>query len=644
MAFRSVTTRLIFWTVLASGLVFVATLVVSNRIARDAALRAAETEARQATDRLANRIAAVLTAVEESAQLLAETLETLDPDPPATERLLRRFVGSEQDIAGAAAAYAPAPAARGRSSRRALFVFGRSEDPAALGYVDLASREDYTRTPWYAVPAASGEPAWSEPYLQAASGHAIVTYSVPFFAGEGASRRLRGVATADVPLAFLSQIVREVHPGETGRALVLSRTGRILALSGNRRFQSEADFLDQLPAQRRADLEPLVRRMLSGSTGFTEASVGGRAGRILYQPLGRAGWSLGVFYPEQELMAGARQLRTLQAALGVTGLAVLGAVVVALSRRYTAPLRELAAAAHALASNLDAALPETRSQDELGALATAFRDMRDELRRYLRDLEAATKARERLESELAIARRIQMDMLPRPSAGGAGLGYELSALLEPALAVGGDLFDHSASAERVFFLVADVSGKGIPAALFMARASTLVQSAVARRLDPTEILAEVNRGLCRENAEGMYVTAACGVLEIATGELAFACAGHQPPVRLCAGAAPSPLPAQGGTVLGLFEGARFPLERARLAPGEAIFAFTDGVDEAFDAGGALFGQARLLSCLAPLAGAPAASVNAAVRDAVRRFAGEAPQSDDMTMLTLRYLAERPDDD
>ena len=185
--------------------------------------------------------------------------------------------------------------------------------------------------------------------------------------------------------------------------------------------------------------------------------------------------------------------------------------------------------------------------------------------------------------------------------------------------------------------MADVSGKGIPAALFMARASTLFQSAVARRLDPTEILDEVNRGLCRENAFGMYVTAACGALEIASGELAFACAGHQPPVRLCAGGPPGPLPAQGGTVLGLFEGAVYPLERARLLPGDAIFAFTDGVDEAFDAAGALFGREHLLACLAPLAGAPAASVNAAVRDAVRRFAGDAPQSDDMTLLTLRYL-------
>ena len=636
MAFRSVTTRLIFWTVLASGLVFTATLVVSNRIARNAALRAAEIEARQATDRLANRIAAVLAAVEESAQLLAETLETLEPDRPATERLLRRYVASEQDIAGAAAAYAPGAAGRGPLAQRALFVFGRLDDPGALGVVDLSSGE-YTGRPWYAVPAASGEPAWSEPYLQPASGHAIVTYSVPFFAGEGSARRLRGVATADLPLAFLSQIAGEVHPGDTGRALVLSRTGRILALSGNRRFETDAEFIEQLPAARRADLEPLVRHMVSGSAGFAQARVGGVAGRILYQPLGRAGWSLGVFYPEQELMAGVRQLRALQATLGVTGLAVLAAVVVALSRRFTAPLRELAGAARRLASNLDAPLPRARSQDELGALAIAFGDMREDLRRYLRDLEAATKARERLESELAIARRIQMDMLPRPSAGGEGLGFELAALLEPALAVGGDLFDHLADGGRVFFLVADVSGKGIPAALFMARASTLFQSAVARRRDPTEILGEVNRGLCRENAEGMYVTAACGVLEIASGELAFACAGHQPPVRLRADRRPDPLPAQGGTVLGLFEGARFPLERARLLPGEAIFAFTDGVDEAFDAKGALFGSDRLLSCLESLAGAPAAGVNAAVRDAVRRFAGEAPQSDDMTMLTLRYL-------
>jgi sigma-B regulation protein RsbU (phosphoserine phosphatase) len=262
--------------------------------------------------------------------------------------------------------------------------------------------------------------------------------------------------------------------------------------------------------------------------------------------------------------------------------------------------------------------------------------MRDALRRYVHDLEVTTAAKQRLESELAIAKRIQMDMLPSRQAGSPEEGYELAALLEPARQVGGDLFDHLASAGHVFFLVADVSGKGVPAALFMARAKTLFEAAAARQRDPSALLAEVNRGLCRENEAGMYVTAVCGVVELATGELCFACAGHEPPVRLGRGAPPLPLETEGGTVLGLLDGAAYPQTRVCLSPGEAVFACTDGVNEAFDTDGALFGTPRLLDCLARLASATPEVVNAGVRDAVRAFAGAARQSDDITALTLRY--------
>lgn len=637
MAFRSLTTRLIFWTVLASGAVLVATLVVSNAVARRTAFDAAEQQAGQAAERLANRIRVVLSAVEESAELLAAALETLELKPGATESLLRRFVANEQDIYGAAAAYAP-DEAHGRELF-APYVYGRSERPEELKAVDLAAPGyDYVKRDWYTVPARAGRPAWSEPYLDTgASDAALVTYAVPFFRGEGPTRRLRGIATADVRLDWLEAIVRDVRLGRTGRALVLSAEGRILALSHDQGFLgARRPLVEQLPADQRPQLEPLVRQMLSGQRGFQPIEIQGRRGRMLYQPIGAAGWSLGVFYPEEELMAGVARLREIQAALGLLGLLLLALVVVLLSRRLTAPLRQLADAARGLAANLEADLPTPRGADELGALASAFREMRDALRRYVHDLEATTAAKQRLEGELRVARRIQMDMLPHPTDGGPADGYELAAVLEPARAVGGDLYDHRRVGDRVFWLVADVSGKGVGAALFMARAKALFEAWSARRGDPAEILVEVNRGIVRENDAGMYVTAVCGWLDVPTGELTFACAGHDAPLRLAPGTAAAPLPAEGGPVLGLLEDVAFPVNAVRLAPGEAILAYTDGVGEAFDEGGDLFGLERLLAAVAGAASSSPADVNAAVRAAVRDFAGSAPQSDDITIMTLRY--------
>ena len=172
----------------------------------------------------------VLSAVEESAELLAAALETLELRPGQTESLLRRFVASEEDIYGAAAAYAP-----GETRGRELFapyVYGRSDDPAALQALDLAAPGyDYTRAGLVrGARALRAQPTWSEPYVDTgASGQALVTYAVPFFVATGAARRLRGVATADLRLDWLQAIVRDVRLGQTGRALVLSREGRILA-------------------------------------------------------------------------------------------------------------------------------------------------------------------------------------------------------------------------------------------------------------------------------------------------------------------------------------------------------------------------------------------------------------------------------
>jgi sigma-B regulation protein RsbU (phosphoserine phosphatase) len=634
--FRSLTTRLISWTLLASGAVFLTTLVASNRVARETAVRAAEEEARQTAQRLANRVRGVLSAVEESAQFLAVTLETLELKPGATERLLRRYVVSEQDIYGAAAAYAP-----GEAHGRELFapyVYGRSDDPAALRAVDLAAPGyDYVRRAWYAVPARSGEPTWSEPYLDVgASGEAIVTYAVPFFAGSAKARRLRGLATADLRLDWLQAIVRDVRLGKTGRTLVLSREGRILAFSGPRALASVTPLVEQLPADVRLTIEPLVHRMLSGQSGFQPLELDGGRGRMLYLPVGAAGWSLGVFYPEEELMAGATRLRAIQLPLALLGLLVLGAVVVFLARRLTAPLRELSAAARGLAVDLDADLPTPHSADELGALAIAFRDMRDALRRYIHELETTTAAKQRLEGELAVARRIQMDMLPSPSSGGVDDGYEIAALLEPARTVGGDLYDHRAVDGRVFFLVADVSGKGVGAALFMARAKALFEAWAARPRSPTETLVEVNRGLTRENDAGLYVTAVCGWLETATGGVTWACAGHEPPLHVPREGRPEPLAGEGGPVLGLLDAVSFPSNVARLAPGDALLAYTDGVGEAFDKDGELFGTGRLVASVAAAPSREPQALNATVREAVRRFAATAPQSDDITILTLRY--------
>ena len=276
----------------------------------------------------------------------------------------------------------------------------------------------------------------------------------------------------------------------------------------------------------------------------------------------------------------------------------------------------------------------------LKAAADFLRDKNEylaaEVARRVRELEAETRARQKLETELEIARRIQMDMLPTGGSRNSEL-YDLAALLVPARAVGGDLYDYFPLGGKLYFLVGDVSGKGVPAALFMVRAKTLFATVARHDTDLGGVLAEVNRGLCADNEAAMFATLFAGTLDLDTGELRCAVGGHEPPILIPAsGEAARIVPVDGGPALGLQPEAAFATIPYALRPGDALVLYTDGVTEAEAEQGGFFTDERLLELLSGAQKISAAAIADRVLGAVRAFAGKAPQSDDITILALRY--------
>ena len=281
-----------------------------------------------------------------------------------------------------------------------------------------------------------------------------------------------------------------------------------------------------------------------------------------------------------------------------------------------------------------------RRGDEVGSLAEAMTAMIARLQRYLVEMAAATAARERVEGELSAARDIQEGMLPRtfppfPERH----DVDVYAMLQSAKQVGGDLYDYVLlDRDRLFFVVGDVSGKGVPAALFMAMTMTLFKAtALASEAGPDEIMARVNAELSRDNAGQMFVTAFCGIIDLRTGAVAFANGGHEAPFVRAADGAVTRLDKTRGMALGVFEDAAFELAHQRLAPGEALILFTDGVSEAANADDDLFTIGRIETALASVSrGASARGLAEGLADDVRIFVGEAPQSDDLAILVVRY--------
>ena len=241
------------------------------------------------------------------------------------------------------------------------------------------------------------------------------------------------------------------------------------------------------------------------------------------------------------------------------------------------------------------------------------------------------------ERDLRIAREIQMGLLPaNPSAQVEGTGLDVHALLEPAQQVGGDLFEVlRLTDDRVLIAVGDVSGKGIPAALFMAVAMTLLRSMARHGLPPDEILRQLNDELLAQNPRGMFVTLQCLLFDLARRTVTCASAGHHDAVRVMPGQQPELVFTSSGRVLGLMPSGDIGSETLSLDGGETFVLFTDGVSEAHDPAGDLFGEERLLALLGSASGGSARETAVAVLDAVRRYAAGAKQSDDITVLAVR---------
>lgn len=283
-------------------------------------------------------------------------------------------------------------------------------------------------------------------------------------------------------------------------------------------------------------------------------------------------------------------------------------------------------------------ISRTRS-DEVGSLAEAMSAMIARLQRYLLEMEAATAARERVEGELSAARDIQVGMLPRvfpPFPGRRDV--DVFALLESAKHVGGDLYDYALiDGRRLFFVVGDVSGKGVPAALFMAMTTTLFKATALAAGSTGEIMARVNAELSRDNTQEMFVTAFAGILDLETGVVEYSDGGHEPPFVRRADGTIERLAKQPGMALGVFEDAAYQTARFQLNPGDAMVLFTDGVSEAANGADDLFTVGRIETALATVRPDRSARTLAqGLADDVRVFVGATPQSDDIAILVVRY--------
>lgn len=313
-----------------------------------------------------------------------------------------------------------------------------------------------------------------------------------------------------------------------------------------------------------------------------------------------------------------------------------------LRRGIIKPLKTLTKEAERFAqTNLPSKEPiNIRQKDEVGLLARAVEKMETDIVKYTENLTAVTAEKERVNTELSVATRIQANMLPSIFPAFPDRDeFDIFATMNPAKEVGGDFYDFFMVDERHLAVVmADVSGKGVPAALFMVIGKTLIKDHTQPGKDLGCVFTEVNELLCESNSEGLFITAFEGVLDLASGEFRFVNAGHERPYVCKRNGKFEPCKIRAGFVLAGMEGTRYQCGEMRLEVGDKIFQYTDGVTEATNAQKELYGMNRLTAILGENSALPPGELLPLIKRDIDHFVGEAPQFDDITMLCLEYRA------
>jgi sigma-B regulation protein RsbU (phosphoserine phosphatase) len=638
---RSIAFKLILVITLCTSLIFTLILGYSYYRSKSVLQRELENNARNLALSSVNRVEAVLASVTRVTEGLARSLENGRYSHQDLLALLKDTLADTPEIYGSCAAFEPDT--RESNARPYAPYFFRNQGKIAYNNEDSFQ---YLRQDWYQISRELGRTEWTEPYYgDNGSNILMASCSVPFHETRGGARRVKGVVVSDISLEWLTATVASIKVLKSGYAFLLSRNGTIVTHPSREMIMNETVF-SLAEARNDPGLRALGRKMIRGGSDFIPyTDLYGRRCWLYYAPIPSVGWTLAVVFPEAELLAQVKSLSLTGAIMGLAGILLLTLAVVFIARSITTPLRSLAAATHELAAgNFDLELPPVRSNDEVGLLAHDFQAMKESLKEYIRNLTETTAAKERIQSELKVATDIQASLLPRIfPAFPERPEFDIFASMDPAKEVGGDFYDFFFIDDTsLCFLIADVSDKGVPAALYMMVAKTLLKSEAQRLGEPDKILSSVNNILAADNDSCMFATVFCAILDTTSGEVRFANAGHNPPLTIDSTGI-GYLCLESGFVLGPMSDIVYTTQRLTMQPGDTLFLYTDGVTEAKNRDEELYGEPQLLDALRRGPRDDLTEMIHFIRAEVTRHADGAPQSDDITMVAITYRGAAPGD-
>jgi sigma-B regulation protein RsbU (phosphoserine phosphatase) len=585
------------------------------------------------TENTAKQIEQTIVPITQLARNYVWLVEQKLSTPDSLWGITKNMLQNNPQIMGCAIALAPNYYSN-RDQYFAPYAFRQADSIVSkqLGNQDY----NYCSKEWYTVPTNSKQAHWSEPYFDAGGGNAMMTtYSVPIYATTNKGKTVVGVLSIDLALEQFATVVNTVKIMETGYATVISPKGVFIS-NPNKGLILHHSIFTYAQKIHQPELQALGEQILQQKNGIITTTLAGVEVKVYYRSLNSSNWILTVIFPTKEMYAPLRNTLFLLIILVALGLFLLTWMIHQLVSKQIAPLSLFASTAKEIANgNFQTILPEVKTVDEIKGLRDAFSYMQQNLVEYLENLKATTTAKEKIESEIRIAREIQMSMVPQVfPAFPNRKEFDLHASLTPAKLVGGDLYDYFMEENKLFFIIADVSGKGVPASLLMAVTRNLFRSVAMQSKNPATMVAMLNQFLVENNQSNMFVTLFLGVLDLNNGLLEYCNAGHNPPVVMHDTI--ESLAVYPNLPIGLVADFEFQLQSFQLLPNQTLLLYTDGLTEAENKEQILFGEQRLLQLLAVQKSVlPKQLIDNILRE-VQWHVQDAEQSDDLAILTLLY--------
>ena len=634
---RKLSVRVSLWVVLFAAIIFNAALAFLFYQARDTVRQEAVSRATQILDKTSLRVEGILNRVEVASNMTKWLVQRHPEHADSMFVYSRGMLQNNPEFYNCSIAFEPYYF---KGKGRYFSAYTKHIGDSIRTIQGGSDNYQYFFADWYLMPQLLDKPCWTEPYVDldvaTNTSEMVTSYCQVIKDTQG---QMIGVINTSLSITWLSQTISAVKPYPNSYSIMIGRGGTYFVHPDTAKITRQTIFTQTLEQPDTA-LTALGDAMTSGQEGMKHMNIGGKDSYVFYKPLGQTGCSMAIVCPESDIFSGFDRLRRTIMTIVTVGLLLMLYFFIRIITRELKPLQRLAHEAETIASGqFDAEMPDFQRTDEIGQLSHSFGNMQQSLVKYIEELKETTAQKASIESDLRIASGIQMGMLPVEFPTRADRDdVQLFATLTPAKEVGGDLFDFYFREDKLFFCIGDVSGKGVPASLFMAVTRSTFRTVSAHESMPDRIVSIMNKTIADMNKNDMFVTLFVGVLDLPTGRLLYCNAGHDAPMLIGVGI--GELPCDSNIPVGFMPEWEYSLQEAQIYTGTTIFLFTDGLTEATDANKTLFDFERIndvaAQALAHGQHEPRQLI-AQMTEAVHQFVGDAEQSDDLTMMAIQYI-------